>query len=422
MQKANPNNTGDSAAQWRRRVESELKGKPFNDLVHHIGEQEILPMYFEHATIAPHNSHQPWLIHEEFAGNDAEELNKQVLLALEGGAQSIGIPFIAGQMNILLENVLIEYIHLHLRGVSYDLSCINEMSALLTERTLATSAWKGSIDIDAAQCTFEFINELHSPWKNTFSGVRIFQVDSVSVHDTGVDEIAELVCMLRRSNAALDAITAAGINADDASAMMHWRTGIGTDFFNETAKFRAWRILWDALIKAFHPQHQCSSHTVVHAHISSAEYSPRDTHNNLLRISTAVLSAALGGAQYISADAYTQLTEAVSPADRRITRNVQHLLIEEGSIHQYLDATDGAHYFEAITEAIANAAWSKFMSFADLDENAFISYLHESAAQRKTDILTGKRVVVGSNKFVDGSAAIFASPTATHISAVAEKP
>ena len=406
---------------WRIRVEQELKGKPFDSLIHRIGEKNILPMYFDHEWIAPRNSSHPWFIHEEFTCADANELNALILMALQGGAQSIGIPFLAGKMEVVLKDVFVEFVQVHLRDVSDVQSCLNEMEALLHQRNLEANQWQGSMEVNANACSSDAIKEMHSRWKNTFTRIRFFAVNSSSIHDTGVDSTAELVHLLWHSNATLETLICAGLSPDDASAMMHWRMGIGTDFLNETAKFRAWRIIWDALIRAYHPQHNCSSHTIVHAHMSNAEYSLRDTHNNLLRISTAVLSAALGGAQIISADAYTHLTGNITHADRRITRNVQHLLVEECSLHQYSDATDGAHYFEAITEALANEAWSKFKTFSDLGENALTDYFNTIASERKANIVSGKQVVVGSNKYVDASKTISAPPQATHISAVAER-
>lgn len=407
--------------QWHKRVEAELKGKPFDSLIHPIGEKEILPMYFEQERIALSHTNNAWSIHEEFISNDASELNAFILLALQGGAQSIGIPFISGEMKNILKDVFVEYIQIHLRSVSDVQSCLNEMEALLQERNLEANTWQGSMDINANVCSSDVIKQLHGSWKNTFTRIRFFAVNSSSIHDTGVDSTAELVHLLWHSNATLETLTNAGISPDDASAMMHWRMGIGTDFLTETAKFRAWRILWDALIRAYHPQHNCSSHTPVHAHMSSAEYSLRDTHNNLLRISTAVLSAVLGGAQIISADAYTHLTGEITHGDRRITRNVQHLLVEECSLHTYSDATDGAHYFEATTEALANEAWSKFKTFSDLGEKALTDYFNTTASERKEKILSGKQVVVGSNKYVDASKTISAPTHATHISAAAER-
>lgn len=406
---------------WRKRVEAELKGKSFDSLIQRIGEQEIQPMYFDHEHIAPSNAQNAWHIHEEFTGTDAKGLNAQILLALQGGAQSIGIPYIAGEMHQLLKDVFVEYVQVHLRGVSDFHACLKEMADLLKQRQLNYNAWQGSVDVNPVQCNSAAIQELHDNWKNTFTRVRFFAIDSSAIHDTGVDPTAELVHLLWHSNVALDALTNAGLTADDASAMMHWRMGIGTDFITETAKFRSWRVLWDALIRAYHPQHNCSAHTIVHAHMSCAEYSLRDTHNNLLRISTAVLSAALGGAQFISADAYTQLSAEVSAGDRRITRNIQHLLIEEGSMNQYLDAADGAHYFEATTEALAHEAWSRFKFIVQQGEDALSAYLNESAWRRKEEILSGKHVVVGSNKYIDSSKKISATPEATHISAVAER-
>ncbi|MFM7105940.1 MAG: hypothetical protein ACKOW8_10505, partial [Flavobacteriales bacterium] len=150
MQKENDISLAD--AKWRKRVEAELKGKPFDSLIHPIGEKEILPMYFEQERIALSHANNAWSIHEEFTRNDASELNAFILLALQGGTQSIGIPFISGKMKNILKDVFVEYIQIHLRGVSDVQSCLNEMEALLQERKLEANTWQGSMDVNANVC------------------------------------------------------------------------------------------------------------------------------------------------------------------------------------------------------------------------------------------------------------------------------
>jgi len=209
--------------------------------------------------------------------------------------------------------------------------------------------------------------------------------------------------MLWRSNTTLEKLTAAGISPDDSSAMMHWRAGMGTDFLSETSKFRAWRVLWDALIRAYEPKHSCSNNTMIHAHMSHSEFSMRDTHNNLLRISTGVLSAIIGGADLVSADAYT------------------YLLSEECNVQSHSDAADGAYYFEKVTAALAEDAWMKFTEFVISGEDALNHYFRESINTRKDEIISGKRIIIGSNKYVDASHPVYASANARHICAVVER-
>jgi methylmalonyl-CoA mutase len=406
---------------WRSRVEAELKGKPFESLLHRIGQKEIHPLYFDHPNISPPNQQKGWTIHEEFEILDAKNLNTAILSALEGGAQSIGIAWIKGKMQEVLKDVMPEYIQIHLRQITHFKECLEEMTQVCLSRGLSTSQWKGSIDLNSHECTAEDILELHKTWKEGFNGLRFFAIDSSELHNAGADATAELISLLWRSNTTLEKLTAAGISPDDSSAMMHWRAGIGTDFLSETSKFRAWRVLWDALIRAYEPKHSCSNNTMIHAHMSHSEFSMRDTHNNLLRISTGVLSAIIGGADLVSADAYTYLHGNVSDADRRITRNVQHLLSEECNVQSHSDAADGAYYFEKVTAALAEDAWMKFTEFVISGEDALNHYFRESINTRKDEIISGKRIIIGSNKYVDVSHPVYASADARHICAVVER-
>ncbi len=91
-------------------------------------------------------------------------------------------------------------------------------------------------------------------------------------------------------------------------------------------------------------------------------FSRRDPWVNILRTTTAVLAAGVGGA-----DAVTVLPfdDAIGQPDgfaRRVARNTQLLLIEESHLARVIDPAAGAWFVESLTGRIAALAWDRFQA------------------------------------------------------------
>jgi methylmalonyl-CoA mutase len=102
----------------------------------------------------------------------------------------------------------------------------------------------------------------------------------------------------------------------------------------------------------------------VHAVSSDLALARRDPFTNMLRVTTEVFAAVAGGADAITAAPYDRLLpSADEPAGsrlgRRIARNTQHVLAEEAHLGKVADPAGGSFYVEALTEALARAAWNE---------------------------------------------------------------
>jgi hypothetical protein len=58
-----------------------------------------------------------------------------------------------------------------------------------------------------------------------------------------------------------------------------------------------------------------------------------------------------------------------TPFERRIARNVHHLLSEEANFDQVADPAAGSYYIEALTDHLAQKIWSKFQQFSNDSSN-----------------------------------------------------
>lgn len=131
---------------------------------------------------------------------------------------------------------------------------------------------------------------------------------------------------------------------------------IGSDFFIEIVKLKVFRRLWTLVQSAYSKNHKdfpISIHGLSTCW-NNEKYQPNA---NMLKSTTAALSAILGGCDFITVE-----PEEESPLKSRIARNVLSLLREESHLNQTADAAAGSYYLESLMDQLANQAWSQFQN------------------------------------------------------------
>src|SRR3954470_7581978 len=86
----------------------------------------------------------------------------------------------------------------------------------------------------------------------------------------------------------------------------------------------------------------------------------RDPWVNLLRTTVACFAAGVGGSDVVTVQPFDAALGLPDRFSRRIARNTQNLLVEEGSLARVLDPAGGSWYVESLTEDLAQAAWAWF--------------------------------------------------------------
>ncbi|MBA3797761.1 MAG: methylmalonyl-CoA mutase, partial [Geodermatophilaceae bacterium] len=125
------------------------------------------------------------------------------------------------------------------------------------------------------------------------------------------------------------------------------------------AALRAARRLWDRVGEvsgaspAVRGQRQ-------HAVTSSVMMTRRDPWVNMLRTTVACFAAGVGGADAVTVMPFDSELGLPDAFARRIARNTQILLMEEGHLSRVLDPAGGSWYVESLTDQLAAAAWDWF--------------------------------------------------------------
>ncbi|MDX2247536.1 MAG: methylmalonyl-CoA mutase family protein [Bacteroidia bacterium] len=185
---------------------------------------------------------------------------------------------------------------------------------------------------------------------------------------------------------------------------------IGSDFFMETAKLRVFRILYAQLIAAWGETRADLQSPFLLSRTSRQNLSLYDSHNNLLRGTTAALSAIIGGTNALIVTAFDRMKGPETAQSARLSRNIQHLLRHESYLDKVTDPGGGSWYLEVLTEQLAENAWSRFQKIEKLGgftrmmkEGQILQLLEHSAENKDTDLSTRKSVMVGVNHYPNPS-------------------
>lgn len=256
---------------------------------------------------------------------------------------------------------------------------------------------------------------------------RVFTVDGVRYANAGATPAQELGWMLATATAYLRALEHAGLGLPTAAAAIGLRISAGADQFATTAAVRALRGTWARVLDACGVA-AANQSIEIQAVTAEAMFSRRDPWTNMLRSTSAVLGAVLGGADAVTvlphdvlsrtsardvpcSDAATG-SHGVPSSDlgpgsddalsRRLARNVQLLLAEESQIARLADPTAGSWYAESLTARLAEAAWAVFQEVeaaggmeAAVGSGSVAAAAEQAADERSESLATRRRLITG---------------------------
>ncbi|MEO1451269.1 MAG: methylmalonyl-CoA mutase family protein, partial [Bacteroidota bacterium] len=179
---------------------------------------------------------------------------------------------------------------------------------------------------------------------------------------------------------------------------------VGTSFFPEMAKFRAFRILIALVADAMGIRDQEAQGPFVLGCTNGYTHTQYDVHTNLLRQTTSAMSAILGGVDALHIEAYDTTKGQEDASAHRLALNIQHLLRHEAHLAWVQDPGGGAYYVEHLTDALGAAAWKRFQeveAYGGFSAALRMGFIHEcldhSAAHRAWKLSTGREALVGVN-------------------------
>ncbi len=179
-----------------------------------------------------------------------------------------------------------------------------------------------------------------------------------------------------------------------------FRFAIGSNYFFEIAKIRAFKYLFNQLSKEFDKD----LIPYIFAETSFRNKAKNDADNNLIRSTLELASAMIGGADAVFSNDYK--FDNSSELSKEISFKQQIVLAYESIINVFEDATSGSYFVEDITQQIAEKSWELFLDIEEkggylesLKSGEIQKMIFEQAVKEQSWFEEGKIKLIGVNLY-----------------------
>lgn len=294
-----------------------------------------------------------WRIREQVSATQPAEANREARSAVAAGADEISFSDVAvrnpSDLVLLLANLPDVPVHFAAAGESLLRLLLAFQSGRLAGASI-TTAFDPLTNIEFAAEILQSAPASMVPF--TLDVAALAPADAAPPAQDNA--LALLGRALTAGIAFLDATNERNIHADRAAAALEFSFSLGSNYFFEIARLRAFRMLWARVVESFGGTRQRAGARIA-ARTAYPPVTREDSHWNILRATTQTMSAVLGGADAIAVAPFEEGREG--EAARRLARNTQLLLRHEAGFARVADPGGGSYYLENLTRSIAAGAW-----------------------------------------------------------------
>jgi len=242
----------------------------------------------------------------------------------------------------------------------------------------------------------------HVPRWNTIS------ISGYHIREAGSTAAQEIGFTLANGIAYVQAAIDAGLDVDAFAPRLSFFFNSHINFLEEIAKFRAARRLWAKIMRERFGAKDSRSWTLrFHTQTAGCSLTAQQPHNNIVRTALEALAATLGGTQSLHTDSFDEAYAPPSEEAVTIAVRTQQILGYESDIASVVDPLGGSYYIEHLTDSLEREA-SEYIAKIDglggavpaIEQGYQQREIQDSSYRYQKEIESGKRTVVGVNKFV----------------------
>lgn len=402
-----------TSKQWKQKIQADLKGADYNETLvwQSLEGIHVKPIYhaddFETAftPIPGHPKH--WNIAQSVFVDDVKIANHLILDSIKRGAEAI---YISSEKEFdptqVFDGFSFETVAIYCHFTFLSEAFILQLKSYFAGKN-ATVYYNIDIIGNLARTGNWFFNlkEDHQILDRIFqnnTSENILSIDATLYQNAGANSVQQLAYALAHANEYLHHF----FNTDNKDApkqegKLTFHFAVGSNYFFEIAKIRAFRKIYAALASEYNCLETC--HIIVTP--SKRNKTLYDYNVNMLRTTTECMSAILGGADTVCNIAYDVLYHKSNEFGERISRNQLLILKAESYFDTTSNPADGAYYIESITTELAEKALDLFKSIEA--NGGFLHQLKEGTIQRKIKESADKEqeffdaekiVLLGTNK------------------------
>ncbi len=235
-------------------------------------------------------------------------------------------------------------------------------------------------------------------------------ISGYHIREAGSTAAQELAFTLKDGLTYVEHAVARGLDVDDFAPRLSFFFNAQIDFFEEIAKYRAARRIWAReLRETFGARKPESWRMRFHTQTAGVSLTAQQPLNNIVRTAIEALAGVLGGTQSLHTNSYDEALALPTEEAVRIALRTQQIIAEETGVANTIDPLGGAYFVEALTDRMEELAYDYFAKIDQLGgmveavKRGFPQReIADAAFELQHEIDSGRRTVVGVNRFTEG--------------------
>jgi len=232
-------------------------------------------------------------------------------------------------------------------------------------------------------------------------------ISGYHIREAGSTAVQEVAFTFANAIAYIESAVAAGLDVDSFAPRLSFFFNAHSDFLTEIAKFRAARRLYAHLMKdRFRAKNDRSCMLRFHTQTAGSSLTAQQPDVNLVRTAIEALSAVLGGTQSLHTNSRDEALGLPTEESAQLALRTQQIIAYETGVTQTPDPLGGSKYIEELTDEIERSALDYIRRIDAMGgtlraiEAGFIqAEIQNAAFDFQKDIESGKRIIVGVNRF-----------------------
>jgi methylmalonyl-CoA mutase N-terminal domain/subunit len=249
--------------------------------------------------------------------------------------------------------------------------------------------------------TIEF-GAKHTPKFNPIS------ISGYHIREAGSTAIQELAFTLRDGIEYVEHCLRRGMQVDDFAPRLSFFFNAHNDFFEEIAKYRAARRIWQGVMRErFGAKNPRSCALRFHSQTAGCSLTAQQPYNNVVRTAVQALAAVLGGTQSLHTNSLDEAWALPTKSAATIALRTQQIIAYESGVTNTADPFGGSYFVETLTNEVERGACDYIEKIDALGgmvaaiergfpqrEIADAAYRYQVAVDRT------EKIVVGVNEYI----------------------
>jgi methylmalonyl-CoA mutase N-terminal domain/subunit len=234
-------------------------------------------------------------------------------------------------------------------------------------------------------------------------------ISGYHMREAGATAVQEIAFTLANAIAYLEGAINKGMEVDDFAPSLFVFLAADVNFFEEIAKFRAFRKMWAKILRErFRAKNPKSLAIRFSSYTTGSSMTAQQPFNNIVRAAIECLAAALGGVQMQNVSCMDEALGTPTEEAAKLALRTQQIIANETGIADVIDPLGGSYYLETLTlqlQKSANEYLDKIEriggAIAAIEKGYFQHEITQSAYRRQMEIEKKERAVVGVNTFTE---------------------